>query len=68
MTDPPAVGGWTIVIRGGVALVIAELTALLIYSVQNGSVNIRALLLHNLSDALASVAVVAGDALILIYD
>ncbi|MCH2456413.1 MULTISPECIES: hypothetical protein [Alphaproteobacteria] len=53
---------------GGVALVIAELTALLIYSVQNGSVNIRALLLHNLSDALASVAVVAGDALILIYD
>ena len=57
-----------IVIRGGVALVIAELTALLIYSVQNGSLNIRALLLHNLSDALASVAVVAGDALILIYD
>ena len=35
---------------------------------QKGSVNIRALFLHNLSDALASVAVVAGGTLILLYD
>ena len=66
--DPPAVGGWTIVILGGVALVIDTLTALLTYSMQKGSVNIRALFLHNLSDALASVAVVAGGTLILLYD
>ncbi|MEE2878856.1 MAG: cation diffusion facilitator family transporter, partial [Pseudomonadota bacterium] len=50
--DPPAVGGWTVIILGGVALVIDSLTALLTYSMQKGSVNIRALFLHNLSDAL----------------
>lgn len=66
--DPPAVGGWTVIILGGVALVIDSLTALLTYSMQKGSVNIRALFLHNLSDALASIAVVAGGTLILLYD
>ena len=35
---------------------------------QKGSVNIRALFLHNLSDALASVAVIAGGTLIILYD
>jgi cobalt-zinc-cadmium efflux system protein len=35
---------------------------------QKGSVNIRALFLHNLSDALASVAVILGGTLILLYD
>lgn len=66
--DPPAVGGWTIVILGGIALIVDTFTALLTYSMQKGSVNIRALFLHNLSDALASVAVVTGGTLILLYD
>jgi cobalt-zinc-cadmium efflux system protein len=35
---------------------------------QKGSVNIRALFLHNLSDALASVAVIIGGSLIILYD
>jgi cobalt-zinc-cadmium efflux system protein len=35
---------------------------------QKGSVNIRALFLHNLSDALASVAVIVGGTLILLYE
>ena len=68
MIDPPEVAGWTVVILGGVALVIDTLTAGLTYSMQKGSVNIRALFLHNLSDALASVAVIAGGTLILLYD
>jgi cobalt-zinc-cadmium efflux system protein len=51
-----------------VALVVDTLTALLTYSMQKGSVNIRALFLHNLSDALASVAVIIGGSLILLYD
>jgi cobalt-zinc-cadmium efflux system protein len=66
--DPVEVGGWTVVILGGVALVIDALTAGLTYSMQKGSVNIRALFVHNLSDALASVAVIVGGALILLYD
>ena len=68
MIDPPGVQGWTVVILGGVALVVDTLTAVLTYSMQKGSANIRALFLHNLSDALASVAVIIGGSLILLYD
>ena len=57
-----------VVIVGGVALFVDTLTALLTYSMQKGSVNIRALFLHNLSDALASVAVVVAGTLIILYD
>lgn len=67
MIDPPEVHGWTVVILGGVALAVDSLTALLTYSMQKGSMNIRALFLHNLSDALASVAVVVGGAIIILY-
>ena len=66
--DPPEVKGWWVVILGGIALVVDTLTALLTYSMQKGSVNIRALFVHNLSDALASVAVIVGGVLILLYD
>jgi len=68
MIDPPEVMGWTVVILGGIALVDNTLTAMLTYSMQKGSVNIRALFLHNLSDALASVAVIVGGTLIILYD
>ncbi len=68
MIDPPQVQGWTVVILGGVALAVDTLTAMLTYSMQKGSVNIRALFLHNLSDALASVAVIIGGTLIILYD
>jgi cobalt-zinc-cadmium efflux system protein len=68
MFDPPEVRGWWVLILGGVALVVDALTAFLTYSMQKGSVNMRALFLHNLSDALASVAVIIGGALIILYD
>lgn len=68
MIDPPEVAGWTVVILGSVALAVDTLTAMLTYSMQKDSVNIRALFLHNLSDALASVAVITGGALIIFYD
>ena len=66
--NPVPIEGWTVVILGGVALFIDTLTAILTYSMQKGSVNIRALFLHNLSDALASVAVIVGGVLLLLYD
>lgn len=68
MIDPPEVAGWTVVMLGGVALAVDSLTAILTYSMQKGSMNIRALFLHNLSDAFASVAVITGGALIILYD
>ncbi len=68
LVEPPEVQGWPVVILGGVALVVDTLTAWLTYSMQKGSVNIRALFLHNLSDALASVAVIVSGSLIILYD
>lgn len=68
LVDPPEVAGWTVVMLGAVALLVDTFTALLTWSMQKGSVNIRALFLHNLSDALASVGVVAGGTLMLLYD
>ena len=68
MIEPTEVWGWWVVILGSVALVVDTLTAMLTYSMQKGSVNIRALFLHNLSDALSSVAVIVGGTLILLYD
>ncbi|OFE12461.1 cation diffusion facilitator family transporter [Pseudohongiella acticola] len=66
--DPPEVKGWWVIWLGGIALAVDALTALLTYSMQKDSVNIRALFLHNLSDALASVAVIIGGVFILLYD
>ncbi|KKO10574.1 cation diffusion facilitator family transporter [Pseudohongiella sp.] len=68
LIDPPQIKGWWVVWLGAIALAVDTLTALLTYSMQKDSVNIRALFLHNLSDALASVAVITGGALILLYD
>lgn len=68
LVEPPEVRGWTVVILGAVALAVDTLTAMLTYSMQKTSVNIRALFLHNLSDALASVAVIVGGTLIILYD
>ena len=67
MIEPTEVAGWTVVILGGVALAVDTLTAWLTWSMQKGSTNIRALFLHNLSDALASVAVIIGGTLIILY-
>ncbi|MBF7053847.1 cation transporter [Halomonas sp. KAO] len=68
MIDPPEIQGWIVVIIGIVALLVDALTALLTWSMQKHSVNIRALFLHNLSDAFASIAVIIGGSLILLYD
>ena len=66
--DPQPVDGWMVVAIAGVALVIDLVTALLTWRLSKTSVNIRAAFLHNVADALGSVAVIVAGALILIYD
>ncbi|OWU86295.1 cation diffusion facilitator family transporter [Oceanicola sp. 22II-s10i] len=66
--DPQDVEGWTVVIVAAVALVVDTVTALLIFSLSKDSVNIRAAFLHNVADALGSVAVIVAGVVILIYD
>lgn len=66
--DPQNVDGWMVVIVAGVALAIDLATALLTFEMSKSSVNIRAAFLHNVADALGSVAVIVAGALILLYD
>jgi cobalt-zinc-cadmium efflux system protein len=68
LLDPPEVQGWIVVILAGVALAVDTVTAALTYSMSKTSMNIRAAFLHNLADALSSVAVILAGTLILLYD
>lgn len=66
--DPQGVDGWIVVVVAGVALVVDVATALLTWSLSRESVNIRAAFLHNVADALGSLAVIVAGTLILLYD
>ncbi|MGM0450426.1 MAG: cation diffusion facilitator family transporter [Pseudomonadota bacterium] len=68
LLDPGEVTGMAVIALGVLALIVDTLTALLTRSIQHGGSNIRALFLHNLSDALTSVAVVVSGVLIVLYD
>lgn len=66
--EPQGVEGWIVVVIAGIALAVDIATALLTWSLSRESVNIRAAFLHNVADALGSVAVIVAGTLILIYD
>lgn len=66
--DPQPVEGWIVVWVAGIALVIDIATALLTYRLSKDSLNVRAAFVHNVSDALASVAVIVAGSLIILYD
>lgn len=68
LIDPPGVDGWIVVWLAGLALVIDLGTAALTWRLSKDSLNIRAAFMHNLADAGASVAVIVGGVLILLYD
>lgn len=68
LLDPTEVAGMAVIALGVLALVVDTLTTFLTGSIQHGGSNIRALFLHNLSDALTSVAVVVSGVLIVLYD
>ena len=66
--EPRDVGAWTVIALGGLALVVDVLTVVLLFVMRKGSINVRAAFVHNMADALASVVVVAGGVLILLFD
>ena len=65
---PQPVEGWTVVVVAGIALVIDAVTALLTYAMAKDSMNIRAAFLHNVADGLASIGVIIGGVVLLLYD
>jgi len=66
--ERPEIDGWIVVIVAGIALLVDAGTAVLTYSMSKGSVNIKAAFLHNLADALASVAVIITGTLIILFE
>lgn len=67
LNEPQVIEGWMVIIVASVALVVDVITAFLTYSVSKDSMNIRVAFLHNVSDALASLAVIIAGILILKY-
>ena len=68
LLDPQPVEGWTVVIVAGVALAVDVATAALTRARSQESMNVRAAFLHNIADALASVAVIVGGVVVILYD
>ncbi len=66
--EPQGVDGWLVVIIAVIALAVDVVTALLTYRMSRTSMNIRAAFLHNVADALGSVAVIIAGTLIILYD
>lgn len=66
--EPQSVDGWLVVVIAGAALLVDAATAVLTYTMSKTSVNIRAAFLHNLADALGSIAVIVAGTLIILYD
>lgn len=66
--EPQSVDGWLVVIVAGIALSVDVITALLTYTLSKSSVNMRAAFLHNVADALGSIAVIVAGTLIILYD
>lgn len=64
---PEPVGGWTMIWVAGIALAVDLGTAALTYGMSKGSLNVRAAFLHNVADALGSVAVIVAGALIILF-
>ncbi len=65
--DPPEVAGWMVIIVAAIALVVDLVTALLTWRLSKESANIRAAFLHNVADALGSVAVIVVGVLIVAF-
>jgi cobalt-zinc-cadmium efflux system protein len=66
--EPQGVDGWLVVLIAGVALAIDAATAALTFTMSRTSVNIRAAFLHNVADALGSIAVIVAGSLIIMFD
>ncbi|SFT49225.1 cation diffusion facilitator family transporter [Sedimentitalea nanhaiensis] len=64
--DPQPIDGWLVVWIAVIALVIDLVTAALTYSMSRDSMNIRAAFLHNVADALGSVAVIVAGTLVIL--
>ncbi|MCA9212463.1 MAG: cation transporter [Planctomycetales bacterium] len=66
--EPQEIIGWLMAATAVLALVIDVATALLLWAMSRGSLNVRAAFIHNIVDALGSVAVLMGAGAIIWFD
>jgi len=66
--QPPEIIGWMMAATAVLALIVDVGTALLLWTMSRGSFNVRAAFVHNIVDALGSVAVLIGAAAIIWLD
>lgn len=65
--QPQPVDGWLVVWIAVIALTVDLVTAALTYTLSKQSMNIRAAFLHNVADALGSVAVIIAGTLVIMF-
>jgi cobalt-zinc-cadmium efflux system protein len=68
MFSPADVDGWIVVVVAAIALAVDVGTAMLLYVMSRGNLNVRAAYLHNLSDAIASVGVIVAGVAVLLWN
>ncbi|MEP3479722.1 MAG: cation diffusion facilitator family transporter [Fuerstiella sp.] len=68
LVQPEEVIGWVMAATAVLALVVDVGTAALLWSMSRGSLNVRAAFIHNIVDALGSVAVLIGAAAIIWFN
>lgn len=66
--QPVEIIGWLMAVTALVALVVDVATALLLWALSRGSLNVKAAFLHNIVDALGSVAVLLAAAAVIWLD
>ncbi|MEO9933013.1 cation diffusion facilitator family transporter [Rhodopirellula bahusiensis] len=66
--DPQPIIGWLMAVTAAIALVVDLGTALLLWAMSKGSLNVRAAFIHNLVDAAGSVAVLIGAVAVIYLD
>lgn len=64
---PREIEGWIVVLVAAVALAVDVGTAILLYAMSRGNLNLRAAYLHNLGDAVSSVGVMVAGAAALLW-
>jgi cobalt-zinc-cadmium efflux system protein len=65
---PEPITGWLMAAAAGLALIVDVATALLLWAMSRGSINVRTAFVHNLVDALGSAAVLIGAGAIIWLD
>ena len=66
--EPEEIVGWLMAAAAILALIVDVATALLLWAMSRGSLNVRAAFIHNIVDALGSIAVLIGAAAIIWRD